>query len=221
MSQRELQATPRTETGKEAAKRLRRAGNVPGIAYGHKEEPVMMSINAKTLRDMIHHGGTAGLVNVKIEGGQTIPAIIKKTQKHPRTHAIQSIDFLRVSLDEKVHSTVAIHLTGEAAGVKVDGGILVQALHSLEIESLPQDVPEFISVDISGLEFNGAPIHVKEITLPAGVKAITDGDESIAVVNAPDAEPIVEAPEVPAAELAEAAGADEAAGEATETASEG
>lgn len=215
MSQRELQAVPRTEIGKEAAKRLRRAGNVPGIAYGHKEEPVMVSINAKALRDMIHHGGTAGLINVKIEGGTTIPAIIKKTQKHPVTHAIQSIDFLRVNLDEKVHSTVSIHLTGEAVGVKVDGGILVQALHSLEVESFAQDVPEFISVDISGLEFNGAPIHVKEITLPAGVVAITDGDESIAVVNAPDVEPIVEA-EVAEAALAEAAGAAEVVEEAKE-----
>lgn len=193
MSQRELKAVSRSETGKEAAKRLRRAGNVPGIAYGHKEEPVMVSLNAKTLRDMLHHGGVNGLISLQIEGSSAIPVIIKKMQKHPVTHAVQSIDFLRVSLDEKVHSTVPIHLEGEAVGVKVDGGILVQALHSIEIESLPQDVPEFITVDVSALEFNGAPIHVKEITLPSGVVAITDGDEGIAVVNPPDVEPIVEA----------------------------
>ena len=193
MSQRELAATARTETGKEAAKRLRRAGNVPGIAYGHKEEPVMVSLHAKTLRDMLHHGGVNGLISLQIEGGAAVPVIIKKMQKHPVTHAIQSIDFLRVSLDEKVHSTVPIHLEGEAVGVKVDGGILVQALHELQVEALPQDVPEFITVDVSALEFNGAPIHVREITMPRGVVALTDGDEGIAVVNPPDVEPIVEA----------------------------
>jgi large subunit ribosomal protein L25 len=136
-------------------------------------------------------------------------------QKHPVTHAVQSIDFLRVSLDEKVRTTLPIHLEGEPEGVKVDGGILVQALHDIEVECLPQDTPEFITVDVSGLEFNGAPIHVKEITLPAGIVAITDGDTSIAVVNPPDVEPIVEA-EVSAEAVAEVEAAKESEEEAKE-----
>jgi large subunit ribosomal protein L25 len=195
MSQRELSVQSRETTGKEAAKKLRRDGRIPAIAYGHQEEPKMLSLNSKQLRDMLAHGGRNGLIKLQFEGGPgaDLPVIIKALQKHPVTHAVIAVDFMHVSLTERVKSTVPIVLVGESAGVKVEGGVLVQAMHSIEIEALPQDVPEHIEVDISGLEFNGAPIHVKEITLPAGLTAITDGDESIAVVNPPDVEPIVEA----------------------------
>ncbi|HEX8834839.1 MAG TPA: 50S ribosomal protein L25 [Abditibacteriaceae bacterium] len=201
MSQRDLQVQSREETGKEAAKRLRRAGSVPAIAYGHKEEPVKLSVNAKQLRDMLSHGGSHGLVTLKFEGGSSsdVPVVIKSLQKHPVTHAVSSVDFLRVSLDEKVKTTIPIVLEGEPEGVKVDGGILVQALHEIEVESVPQKTPEHITVDVSGLVFNGAPIHVSEITMPEGVTAITPGETSIAVVNPPDVEPIVEEPVDPSA----------------------
>ena len=88
--------------------------------------------------------------------------------------------------------------------MRVEGGVLVQALHELQVEAFPQDIPDHITVDVSGLEFNGAPIHVREANLPQGVIAITDGEEAIAVVNPPTVEPEpetveeVEASDVPA-----------------------
>jgi len=194
MSQHTLTVTARETTGKEAAKRMRREGLVPAVAYGHKEEPVKLAFNAKELRDIISHEGSHGLFNLKQEGAPDLPVIIKSLQKHPVSHVVISADFLRVSLDEKVHSTIPIHLTGESDGVRVEGGVLIQALHEVEIESLPQDVPEHISVDISGLEYNGAPIHVSEMTVPAGITIITDGETPVAVVNPPTVEPIVEEP---------------------------
>lgn len=205
MSQHVLEVTARETTGKEAAKRLRRDGFLPAVAYGHQEEPVKLTVHAKTLTDLIKHEGSHGLFNLKQEGGADLPVIIKSLQKHPVTHAITSIDFLRVSLDEKVRSVVPIHLTGESDGVRVEGGVLVQALHEVEIEAVPQDIPEHINVDISGLVFNGAPIHVSEIELPKGVTAVTDGGTPVAVVNPPTVEPEVEeeadASAVPATEV--------------------
>jgi large subunit ribosomal protein L25 len=98
------------------------------------------------------------------------------------------VDFLRVSLTEQVHSQVPVMLEGEPIGVRQDGGILVHALHTLEISALPQALPEQITVDVSALEMNGAPILVGDLQLPEGVTVLTDGEETVAVVNAPAVE---------------------------------
>lgn len=192
MSSFDLNVLSRETTGKEAAGRMRRAGQVPCVIYGHGEEPKKLSVNAKEMRDLISHGHSHGLLNLKIEGSASMPAIIKSIQRHPATRALTTIDFLNVSLRETVQASVPLVLEGEPVGVRVDGGVLVHALHELLIEALPQDLPEHITIDVSNLEFNGAPIHVKEIAMPQGVTAITDGEEPVAVVNAPDVEPIVE-----------------------------
>jgi large subunit ribosomal protein L25 len=189
VSSHNLTVTSRETTGKEAAKRLRRAGSVPAVAYGHKEEPVKLAVDAKELRDLLAHGGSHSLLTLKQEGGSDVPVIIKSMQRHPVSHVVTSVDFLRVSLNEKVTMTVPIHLEGEPDAVRVEGGVLVQALHELQVEAFPQDIPDHITVDVTGLVFNGAPIHVREIALPRGVVAVTDGEEAVAVVNPPTVEP--------------------------------
>jgi len=211
MATHELTVGSRTETGKAAAKRLRRAGMVPAVAYGHKEEPVKLTVNAKQLRDLLNHHAARGLLTLKYEDGSApdLPVIIKEMQRHPVKHSVNAVDFLRVSLDEEVTASVPIVLIGEPIGVKQDGGVLVQALHALEITALPQNLPEQIEVDVSGLEFEGAPIHVSEMTLPAGVTVVTSGEEPVAVVNAMEVEEVAEV--APTEEGAEAA-PDEAAG---------
>jgi large subunit ribosomal protein L25 len=201
MSSHDLNVTTRETTGKEAAGRLRREGSIPAVIYGHKEEPQKLSVNAREIRDLLAHGGAHGLLNLKLEGS-TLPAIIKELDRHPVSHVVSAIGFQRVSLDEKVKVSIPILLEGEQADVKSGDGVLVQSLHEIQVEALPQDVPESITVDISALELNGAPIHVNEITLPKGIVAVTSGEEAIAVVNLPDREPEpeveVEASEVPA-----------------------
>jgi large subunit ribosomal protein L25 len=203
MASHELKVETREQSGKEAAKKLRRDGKVPAVIYGRNEEPIRLAVNAKELRDLLAHHGSHGLLSLQTEGGVTTPALIKALQKHPVRHHVLSVDFLRVSLSEKVRATVSIVLDGEPVGVKVDGGILVHAMHEIEIEALPQDLPEAIHADVSALEYDGAPLYVKDLKLPAGVTAITDGNEDIAVVNPPqrEAEPTAEtaADEVPAA----------------------
>jgi large subunit ribosomal protein L25 len=201
MSSHDLKVAPRDTTGKEEAGRLRRAGQIPAVIYGHGEAPSNLSVNERDVRDLLAHGGAHGLLNLQMESG-VMPAIIKELDRHPVSHKVNSIGFQRVSLDEKVKVSVPIVLEGEPQGVKMEGGVLVQSLHEIQIEALPQDLPESIAVDVSGLEFNGAPIHVNEITLPPGVTVLTSGEEAIAVVNPPDREPepevAVEASEVPA-----------------------
>ncbi|HVF09347.1 MAG TPA: 50S ribosomal protein L25 [Abditibacteriaceae bacterium] len=190
MASHELKVSTRTETGKSAAKRLRRIGLVPAVAYGHKEEPVKVVINAKELRDLLAHHAGHGLLTLKYEDTALpdVPVIIKALQMNHVKHTVHSVDFLRVSMDEEVTITVPIVLEGEPVGVTMDGGVLVQALHQLEVAALPANLPQQISVDVSELILNGPPIHVREITLPTGVKAITDGEESVAVVNVPKVE---------------------------------
>lgn len=207
MASHDLNVMSRETTGKEEAGRMRRTGHVPAVAYGHKETPVKLAVNTKEFSDLLKHGGAHGLLTLKQQGGTDVPVVIKSIARHPATHAIYAIDFLRVSLNEKIHATVPIHLEGESDGVRIEGGVLVQALHELSVEAFPQDIPEHITVDISGLEFNGAPIHVREIVMPQGVIALTDGEEAVAVVNAPDVEPIVEET-MTAEQIAEAEAAD-------------
>ena len=193
MASHELKVSGRSETGKAAAKRLRRSGLIPAVAYGHKEEPVKIVVNAKELRDLLAHHAGHGLLTLKYDDATPdLPVIIKSLEKNHVKHTVNAVDFLRVSMDEEVTITVPIMLEGEPVGVKIDGGVLVQAMHELQVSALPANLPEQITVDVSELIFNGAPIHVREITLPAGVKAITDGDESIAVVNAPTVEEVEE-----------------------------
>ncbi|MBV9864008.1 MAG: 50S ribosomal protein L25 [Abitibacteriaceae bacterium] len=190
MATHELTVQSRAANGKSAAKKLRREGLVPAVAYGHKEEAVTLAVDARQLRDLLSHHASHGLLTLKFKDGASpdLSVIIKALQRHPVRHSVNAVDFLRVSLDEEVTATVPIVLEGEPTGVKSDGGVLVQALHELEVSALPQNLPEQITVDVSALELNGPPIHIKEIALPQGVKAITDGEEPVAVVNPPKLE---------------------------------
>lgn len=216
MASYDLKAQKRTAAGKGAAKKLRASGNVPGVAYSKQAEPETLSVNAHDLWDITAHHHSRGLLNLKFDDGSTVPVIIKSIQRHPVTHRATSIDFLRVSLTETVEANVPITLIGESQSMKDNDGVLVQSLHELHIKALPGDLPEAIEVDISGLEFNGAPIHVSEITLPEGITALTSGDEAIAVVNPPDVEPEPEVEEVEASEVPATEQGDEEAETATE-----
>lgn len=192
MSSHDLNVVVREEKGKSVSRRLRYAGRLPAVVYGRNEEPVKLSVDAKEFRDFLAHHGSHGLFSLNTEDGSKTPAIIKALQRHPFKNTVQTVDFLRVSLSEKVNAVVPVVLEGEAVGVKVDGGILVQSLHEIEISALPQDLPEAVHVDVSGLEFNGAPILVSEIAFPKGISPVTAGEEVVAVVNAPAVEAATE-----------------------------
>lgn len=155
------------------------------MLYGHGQEPISLSVGAKEFSDLISHHGTHMLLNLTGATGET--AIIKKIERHPVKGIPATIDFLRVSANERISVKIPLHLTGEALDVRSGAGLLVQSLHEIEISVLPAEVPNHIEVDISGLVLNGPAIHISEITLPKGVELLSDAESAIAAINPPAA----------------------------------
>ena len=173
-----LEVEQREERGSRAVRRLRRAGQVPGVLYGGSDgESVSFRVGARDLRQILVDG--SALIDVKIGGGKARPVIVKDQQAHPVRDELLHIDLLEVRLDEKIASTVAVELTGaeEAPGVK-EGGVLEHVTRELNIEALPTDIPDNLTVDVSGMEV-AATMHLSEIDPPAGVTFLDDPEETI------------------------------------------
>lgn len=177
-----ISAQLRNEKGSSVAERLRRSGRVPSIIYG-KGEPLMITIPKTELKVLRKHKFSEGvLIEISMEGesGGATAAVIKDVQFHPLTNEVVHLDFLRISLEEKIRIRVPIILSGDSKGVKA-GGVLEQTLRELEIEALPMDIPEDITVDVSALDL-GHSLHVETIKLGEGVKILTDPGSTVAAV---------------------------------------
>ena len=189
-----LSVEERPERGSREARRLRRAGYVPGVLYGASHpDPVAFKVGARDLRHMLAEG--AALFDVKIGAQKSVPAILKDQQNHPVRGELLHVDLLEVRLDEKIQSPVSVELEGgeEAPGVK-EGGVLEHVTRELLIEALPTDIPDQITVDVSQLEVAGT-LMLSELTPPQGVAFLDDPEETtIATIVAPTevAEPDIE-----------------------------
>ena len=222
-----LEVEERAERGTRATKRLRKEGYVPGVVYGG-DDCIPFKVNHRVLRSALHDG--SALIDLKVGSGNARPVIVKDQQHHPVRGDLMHIDLLQVRLDEKIHSTVLVELEGaeEAPGVK-EGGVLEHVTRELTIEALPTDIPERITVDVSGMEIQGT-MHLSEVTAPQGVEFLDDPEETIIATITPPtevAEPEIEeetelvGEEAPTAEEAEAeAGAEGATGAEAEAAGE-
>ena len=147
-----LAVEERSERGSREARRLRRAGFVPGVLYGATHmDPVSLKVGARELRHLLADG--SALFDVKIGAEKSVPAILKDRQDHPVRGDVMHVDFLEVNLKEKIHATVALELEGieEAPGVK-EGGVLDLATREINIEALPTDIPDLIVVDVSAMD---------------------------------------------------------------------
>jgi large subunit ribosomal protein L25 len=172
-----LNVEERPERGTRPMKRLRREGFVPGVVYGGGDgDCTSFKVNARELRQVLV-GGQA-LIDLKV-GSKTRPVIVKDQQLHPVRDEVMHIDLLEVRLDEKIQTTVAIHIEGadESPGVK-EGGVLEHVTHQLNIEALPTALPDYITVDVSGMEI-AATMHLSEIPVPEGVEFLDDLEETI------------------------------------------
>ena len=178
-----LQAEPRSVTGKKV-KGLRRLGLTPIHVYGRGIEPTALQADAVTLRKIVAQAGSNIPVTVEEEGSSRF-AFIREVQRHPLTEDILHVDFLQVPLTEIIRSEVPVYLVGEAPAVRLMDGVLNQALQSLQVESFPLDVPQFVEVDISPLEDFERSIHVSDISLGDKVTVLNDPEELVARVNAP------------------------------------
>ena len=192
MEMQELTITRREETGKQAAKRLRRAGTVPGVLYGGRA-PEAITVDRRTVIKMIHgHEGTTQLLTLKVAGeasGARL-AIIRALQFDPLSEQLLHVDLQEVSADRPITVRVAVHPVGEAIGVKDQKGILNLALHELEISCLPTSIPERIDADVSGLSI-GDVLTVASLVAPPGVRILNDPGQAVATVSPPMAEEVV------------------------------
>jgi large subunit ribosomal protein L25 len=199
-----VNAELRTDYGKAASRRLRRTGKVPAVIYGGKDPAQQLALSH---HEMAKHLETEAfyshILTLKYDGKEQ-QAVLKDIQRHPAEPILLHFDFQRVYADVAIRMDVPLHFSGgeKCPGVKADGGIVEHHLSQVTVECLPKDLPEFIEVDLSGMNLNDA-IHLSQLKLPAGVALldIKQGrDPSVAAVHIP--RKIEE--EVPVAEIAPA-----------------
>ena len=185
--QAKLTVQTRTQVGRNAIKRVRKEGLIPGVIYGVGQEPINLEVNRRQLSTVLAHSSSENiLLELEIVDGdnkRNSLAMIQEVQHHPIQRQILHVDFHAVSATEKITAEVPIETVGEPIGVKTNGGLLEHNLRDLEVECLPGDLPDRIEVDVTGLDINQS-IHVKDLKLPPGVEAVTDGDLTVAAVSA-------------------------------------
>jgi large subunit ribosomal protein L25 len=194
----QLKAEPRNAAGTTASKAIRKAGKVPATIYGRHQEPQNLQLDARSLALALSKaGGEHVLVNLEIAGGGTSLALIQDVQHHPLKRHILHLDFHALKEDEMMHTTIPVIGFGESVGVKTGGGLLEQIIRALDVECLPKDLPENITIDVSNMNI-GDSIYVNQVELPAGVTALNAPDSVVFHLAAPT----VEAEVAPAAEAA-------------------
>lgn len=184
MSTASLNATLRSESGKGAARALRRAGSVPAVIYGHKREPMSLSIQTRELERLLDKiAAETTVVELSIDG-KVSRTLIREIQKHPFKRQLVHVDFQELVAGEMITVNVPLVIVGTSVGVRSFGGILDQTMRELEVSVDPSNIPNHIDVDVSALGVADS-IHVRDLKLPAGVTVLTDADASVVVVAAP------------------------------------
>ena len=184
MSTATLSATLRSESGKGAARALRRAGSVPAVIYGHKREPMSLAVPTRELERLLERVATGSTVVELCIDGKVSRTLIREIQKHPFKKVLVHVDFQELVVGEKITVSVPLVIVGISVGVRSFAGILDQTMRELEVSVDPSAMPNHIDIDVSALNV-GDSIHVRDIVLPAGVTVISDPDASVVVVAAP------------------------------------
>ena len=197
-------ATTRKEQGSSASRRLRRSQQVPGIIYGGTDKPTPIALEHNplyhALRVATFH---SSILEMQLDG-KPEQVLLRDIQWHPYKQQVMHIDFQRISADRPIHMRVPLHFRNQeqAPAVKMSGGIIGHIMTEIDITCLPKDLPGFIDVDLSNIEA-GKPLHVRDISFPAGVTPVLRAKENpvVVTVTIPGAE---EAPAEPAAAAAAA-----------------
>jgi large subunit ribosomal protein L25 len=158
-------------------RRLRRAGQIPGVLYGEGADPVAFAVDARILRSALAARGA--VLELSVDGTAGQPAVLKDAQRHPVRGELMHVDLLRVDLTVSIEASVTVELIGgeDAPGVR-EGGVLEHVTRELRVQALPSDIPETIQVDVSTMEMN-ATLHLAAITAPEGLELLDDPEATI------------------------------------------
>jgi large subunit ribosomal protein L25 len=194
MESHKLKAQERTVVGKRVGA-LRREGILPGILYGAGISPVPIQLDAREARRALAHVSAATLLDLEV-GEEVHKVLVREMQRDVIRRDLRHVDFLKVAMDVAIRTEVPVELVGEAPAVKMLGGVLVSGLDEIEVEALPSDLPDRVSVDLSVLKKIDDAITVRDLFLGEGVKVLTEPSEVIAHViyqAAEEVEEVVEA----------------------------
>jgi large subunit ribosomal protein L25 len=202
MEDTKLIAQKRNQQGSSNARRMRRAGSLPGVVYGEGKEAVPIQIDTHTFEELLHHHATETLITeIALEGTGDISVLVKDIQRHPVSGDILHVDLLKIIAGQVIQVDILLSLVGEAAGVK-EGGVMDQVMHSIAIECLPKDLVETIEVDVSEMAIGDA-LCVSDLNLGSKFATSIEADSIVASVAMPRAEEEPEEEEL--AEVAEGA----------------
>jgi large subunit ribosomal protein L25 len=182
-----LEVTRRNRFGRNEVGRLRTEGQIPAVLYGGKGEAESLSVDPKALSKILHsHSGVNTLIGLKLDGAGDTRVLVKAYQLDPVTHKLLHADFYRIAMDKVLRVTVPVHLTGEAKGVKAQGGVVDFVHREIVLECLPADIPEHITVDVTELMLHDG-IRVRDLP-PGKAKFLSDADMLIVHVISPKVE---------------------------------
>ena len=205
-----LSAAARETRGKNEARRLRRAGRVPGVVYGGaSRQSVAVAVEPKPLLRILHsESGVNTIVDLRVEGGESSQVLVKDLQIDPTSDELLHVDFYRLAMDKVITVTVPVLLRGEAAGVKQQGGLVDFVTREIQVECMPAEIPEHVDVDVSPLMI-GDGVRMRDVAEGASWRPVSELDMLLVHVAAPKVDATVEDE------------TDEAAGEGGEEAAEG
>ncbi len=181
-----LKATKRDVVGKQV-KAMRRNGQLPAVIYGRHNDPINISLDAHNASLTLGRLSSSSLVTIEVDGAE-YPSLVREKQRDYIKNRLLHVDFLAVSLDEKLTATVSLRFIGVSIAVKDYNAVLVHNLEELEIECLPTDLPERIDVDISVLSRIGDGIRVRDVVVSDKVRILDNPDTMVAVATAPKVE---------------------------------
>ena len=181
-----LSAEMRTDGGKGVARKLRAAGRVPGVVYGHGREPQSLSLVARDLDKLLSSIAAGSTVIELTLAKATTKTLIREIQRHPFKKQILHVDFMELVAGEKVIVDIPLVFVGIPEGVRLSGALLEQIVHSIEVNVDPSNIPNHIDVDVTNLAM-GHSLHVRDLKLPEGLEVLTDEDTTICAVIAPRA----------------------------------
>jgi large subunit ribosomal protein L25 len=197
-----LEVAAREKRGKGAAGRLRREGKVPAVIYGGGREPVAITVDQKEITELVaksEHGARSIFLLSLAGTDQKRHVMLKEVQVDPIKGGMTHIDFVRVVMDQKIRTTVPVHVVGLADGVKNHGGILEFQVRDVHVECLPGAIPDSIDVDVSPLGVHDV-IRISDLAIPEGVQILEDRERVVISIGVPRAEVAAEmAPEAEAA----------------------